>query len=436
MSMPWLRRWISTNQDILSNSGSLIGTTAVTSGLGFIYWWLAARLFPATAIGLASAAISAMMLLGLIGTLGLGPLLIGELSCHSREAGSLITTALLVVGIISGALGVVFAAVAPDLSATLGSLSQKYASAAVFALGVALTAMTLVFDQAVIGLLRGELQLWRNALFSVIKLVALWIAGVWFVDHSGLTIYVTWIAGILASLMILASVAMLRGVRLVYSPDPRLIRELGRIALEHHMLNLALQAPGLLLPIVVTILLSAATNASFYAAWMIAAFAFVVPGHLATVLYAVGMGDASMMPQKARTTLRLSLVFGFAASIALFLCADLVLRAFGAEYAKQAEWCLRILGLGIFPLIIKNHYVAIRRVRGQIGSTAAAMLLGALLELIFGALGATVGGLPGLSLGWVIAVCVEAVLAASVVYEMTTVINLPLRSPTHSLKAE
>ena len=33
---------------------------------------------------------------------------------------------------------------------------------ALFAVGVALTGVTMVFDQATIGLMRGGLQLWRN----------------------------------------------------------------------------------------------------------------------------------------------------------------------------------------------------------------------------------------------------------------------------------
>src|SRR5881275_3639940 len=72
-------QWVQVNSIILVNAGSLVGTTAVTSVLGFVYWWLAARQFPPEAVGFASAAISAMMLLATICILGLGTLLVGEL---------------------------------------------------------------------------------------------------------------------------------------------------------------------------------------------------------------------------------------------------------------------------------------------------------------------------------------------------------------------
>jgi O-antigen/teichoic acid export membrane protein len=50
--------------DLFVNAGSLMGTTAVTSLFGFAYWWVAARTAPAEAVGQASAAVSAMTLIG------------------------------------------------------------------------------------------------------------------------------------------------------------------------------------------------------------------------------------------------------------------------------------------------------------------------------------------------------------------------------------
>ena len=43
---------------MLLNAISLIGTTAITGILGFAFWLIAANLFPAFAVGLASAGIS------------------------------------------------------------------------------------------------------------------------------------------------------------------------------------------------------------------------------------------------------------------------------------------------------------------------------------------------------------------------------------------
>src|SRR5688572_26573364 len=159
------------NRDLLMNAASMIGTTVITAGLGFVYWWLAARQFSQEAVGFASALISAMSLLGTLGMIGMGTLLIGELPRQPEHRATLITTALVVAGGVSAALGIIFALIAPLVSVEFRPLAGGASTILLFTTGVVLTAVTLVLDQAMIGLLRGELQLWRNAIFALGKLV-------------------------------------------------------------------------------------------------------------------------------------------------------------------------------------------------------------------------------------------------------------------------
>src|SRR6266496_4784773 len=104
------------NSAIIVNAGSLVATTGVNSVLGFAYWWLAARKFLPEAVRLASAAITAMTLLGTLSVLGLGTLLIGELPRQPGKEGSLISAALILVGGVGAGIGMVFAIAAPFLS--------------------------------------------------------------------------------------------------------------------------------------------------------------------------------------------------------------------------------------------------------------------------------------------------------------------------------
>jgi len=418
-------KWLGTYWVILANTGSLVGATVVTSGLGFLYWWLAARQFPPEAVGLGSAAISAMMFLGNVSVLGIGTLLIGELPRQPGKEGLLISTALLVVGMTGGGFGLLFAFIAPWMSVDLRVLAENAETISLFAFGVSLTSVTLVLDQAVVGLLRSDLQLWRNTIFAIVKLVALIIAGLWLTKKLGFTIYMTWLGGNIVSLAVLAAYAALKNGRTnSFRPQWALLGKLGSTALGHHALNLTLQAPGLMMPIIVTAILSARMNAYFYTAWMIASFAAVAPGALTTVLYAVGASDPAALVSKIRLTLRLSVLAGILASIALLIAADLVLRLFKAAYAEQASLSLRILSLVVFPLIIKNHYVTIRRIHNQITNTALWMMAGGLLELTMAAIGASLGGLAGLSLAWVAALCIEALFMARTVYQ-AAILTIP-----------
>ena len=407
--------WFRANHDMISNAASLVGTTAVTSGLGFVYWWAAARLFPAAEVGFASAAVSAMMLLGVVGVVGLGTLLISELPrLPPREAGALLSASLLLALGVSFVLGWAFALGAPSLAPGFGPLARSLWGELLFALGVSVTAVTLVLDLALIGLLRGGLQLWRNASFAVVKLLLLLLVGLQ-PGGGGLAIYATWLAGNALSLCLLAFLTAKRGHAFLSWPKWTRLGGLTQDALKHHGLNLATQAPGFIFPVLVVVLLSAEANASFYAAWMIVSFVHMVPTHLSTVLHAVGTQSPAALAQKLGFSLRLSLLISALASVTLLIVAPIMLHLFGPDYT-QAQGCLRLLALGALPTIVKAHYVTLSRLRGFIGSAALYAAAGGLLELSFAAAGALLGGLAGLGAGITLALVFEAIFMAPPVY--------------------
>lgn len=409
LSLPFLlKQKVGSNWTLYINASSLIATTAVTSGLGFVYWWLAARLFPQQAVGFASAAISAMMLLGAIGMLGLGTLIITEVGREPRKAGAITMTSLLFVGGASLLLGILFAVGAPRLTIELASLSASVGDTLIFALGVAFTATSLIIDQVMIALLRGGLQLWRNILFAVIKLALLYVIALWASEKSGMNIYVAWMLGNAISIGALLIYLVSKRIRVIYRPQFSFIKHLGRTALAHHATNLILQAPSLLMPIAVTTLLSAAANASFYAAWMIASFVFVLPSHLTTVLHAVGAQTPAVVNAKLRSTMKFSFLAALPISAILFIGASLILGIFGKQYGEQADWCLRFLSLAVFPLVIRYHYVALLRIYDQVQNAIVTLLLGSILEITLAVIGLKLGGLTGLGIGWFLAVCLEA----------------------------
>jgi len=143
---------------------------------------------------------------------------------------------------------------------------------------------------------------------------------------------------------------------------------------------------------------------------------FAIPYTLTTVLYAVGVADRGAFAQKMRLTLSLATTIGVVSNIILWLGADLIMGVFGPSYAAEAAWTLRIMGLGVFPLIVKDHYVAVQRIHNRIPTTAALVTLGSLLELGLAALGTQFSGLYGLSIGFVLALYLEGLYMARPVY--------------------
>jgi len=412
-----LVNWVRQESDLLLNGGSIIGTTALTSGLGFLFWLLAARSSTPADVGLASAAVSAMQLLGTIGVMGLGTLLIRELPRQNGEKGSLIMAALLIASGLSLLLGALFAVLAPVASDEFLPLRSGLGSVVLFALGVALTAATVVFDRACIGLLRGGLQLERNGFFGIAKLVALLAAGVWIPTAGGLAIYGVWaLANLLSLLFVAGRVGVARVAKSAVSPQWQLLTHLRGDALRHHALNLSIYAPDWFFPVLTTALFSSETTAYYYVASMLAAFVGTAPHALTQALYAIGAQNPDLLARKMRLTLKLSTLIGIVANLVLVFAADFILSWYGTTYVAPAAACLRILALGVFPTTVTTHYLTISRIHRRFLSATKAIAAVGALGLALGAMGAKLYGLSGLAAGWVIAQAIGAVFMAPSVY--------------------
>jgi O-antigen/teichoic acid export membrane protein len=407
------------HHDLLSNASTLAATTGVTSLLGFAYWATAARLFSQQAVGYGAAAISAMTLLGTIGMLGMGTLLIGELPRRNARAG-LVSAALLACGLGSLVLGLGFVVLAPHFSPRFDHVSGTLGQAALFVAGVILTGVSLVFDQATIGLMRGGLQLTRNAIFAVVKLLALPAVAIVLHEQFGVGITAAWVAGIAVSMMLLAVRLRFSGTPVLPRPDWGVLRGLGRTALAHNWLNLSLSIPMSLIPVLVTVIVSPSANAAFYAAWTLVGFLKVVPIHLSTVLFAVAAADPQVIARKLRFTLRLSLLIGLPGMAVLGIGAHLALSMFGPGYARAATLPLELLVISYLPSIPKMQYIAVCRAAGRIARAAAVMTAAAVAEVTASALGGAYGGLKGLSLALVGVYIIEGLVTAAPVIRAAT----------------
>lgn len=403
---------------MLVNAGSLVGTTIVTSVLGFIYWWVAARRFTPDVVGVSSAAISSMTLLGTFCVLGLGTLLITEIPRQPKQAIPLISTALVIVALAGGLAGLLFALIAPLFSSQFSYLNASIIDAISYAAGASLTSITLVLDQALVGLLRGVQQFHRNTLFASIKLIALIVISSMFSDLTGMSVYATWSLGNLLSVVIILIPVLLKSKKPLYSylPQWKLLRQMGSAALQHHLLNTMLQFTAYALPTIVTVLLSARVNALFYVSWMLVNFIFYIPAALTIVLHAMNSAHQSTLAERARTTIGIALITCVTATVVLQFTAAQVLNVFGSSYVGGV-WILRVLVLAAFPIIIKNHYISICRIQDRVKNAMWIIGPGCFLELGLAVLGAHLYSLLGLSLGWIIAVYVEAICMLPTVYK-------------------
>jgi O-antigen/teichoic acid export membrane protein len=344
-----------------------------------------------------------MVLIGRVATIGLGTVLMGELPQHEGSERPLVYSATAISAVVGAFLGAGLIVAAGLITPELRALAAP-AGILLFAVGVATTSSGFVLDQALIGLLRGGLQLLRNTMASIIKLVVLvgigWI-GFAVVPPNGGSLLFTWVVGATASMAVILKV-------------PPSSKDLGQtalwhvphglvgLALRHHMLNLAILAPSLLLPVLVTAVISAEANAYFYIAYTIANLGWAVPAALATALYASGARDIGALAARLRLAFWLSIATGIAFNLIMVVAAGALLSIFGAVYADQAGVVLRVLCLAIFPVTITSMYVPIARLERRFLQGTILMIFGMLVSFSFVIAGARFGGLDGAGLGWLV----------------------------------
>ncbi len=402
---------------LLRSAASLATSTVITAGIGFIFWAVAARAFPAIAVGESSTAVSAMGLLAPMSVLGFGTLVMVQLPAMRHGRSALVSTATAVCGAAASILALACAVLLPDSFLGLPGAGHQLTPTLLFVGLVATQAICLVLDQAFLSVTGAGIQLRRNLVQSFAKLaMIIAVAAVW-PEHGAEGIVASWL---LANILSIVAVIVMLGVRYrvrLLAALPRLsaLRGLHFAAARHHSLNTALFVPYFAMPIVANVILGSEQAAYLYATWSLAGFVFFLPVALATALFASGARDTSTFLMEFKFTLRFALLVCLAANVVIAVFGGLILRIFGKAYQQNGHLVLVVLALGSLGTVIKDHHVTLARVIGYEGREAVLMTVLGVGEIAGAAAGAYLGGLLGLSLGWVVAVAVEVVVCLPLV---------------------
>jgi len=406
-------------QFLMKSAAALASTSLVTSALGFLYWVVAARTFSAVAVGESSTAISAMSLLAPFTVFGLGTLLIAELPELKTGRARLVSTAVTISATMGALLALVCAFALPQGFLGVYGIGHELGRTLLFCAAVATQGAGMLLDQALLSMVGGGMQLWRNLTQSVVKLVLLAVFAVTLAKYSSLTIFASWFIANAVSLVVMAVVLMRKFRVPLRSLVPSLstLHGLKFSAAKHHGLNIALFVPFFAMPMVANAVLGPEKSGYFFAAWSLAGFVMFLPFALATALFASGSRDSEAFLTGFRHTLRYSLLICLIANIGIWVLGKLALAVFGSNYASNAYLALIATCIGGFGLVIKDHHVALARINGTVGREA--ILIAALsgFEAVAAVVGAHLGGITGLGVGWLVATVLDALVCGPLVWK-------------------
>ncbi len=404
---------------IIATTGMMVAAWTVNSMLGFVFWWAASRTFTPEAVGLASATISASVLIARLTVSGLGTALAGFVPSYAGRRAQLIATAILIAVAIGAVLGLLFSVIAPFFSNEYRPLVASLPFVALFAIGVGLAAASVVMDQILLGMRLGELQLFRNVAFAGGKLVFLLVAALVFGGSSALVIFGVWALGDAFSYV--AILATRRSdERITVAFEWRAVSRLARSAAGHHAISAARTGPALFMPVLVTGVLSATANAAFYVALILTTALQVIASSATFTLYAVGERSPRAFQHQLRVTLALSSAIVAVGIAVLWVLGPWLLGLFGPTYVELAGASLPWLAACAIPLIVIDHWIALRRIRHEMRGTVAILVFGAILQIALAWAGAVRDEVTGLAIGWFIGLCVTALLMVREVFGAAT----------------
>ena len=382
--------------------GLIIGRTA-SLGLGFLFWLVAARVAEPAQVGFTAGVVSAMMLCTQFAQLGVGQAFIALYPRYLKRPAPLLDTVLSMAVFGAIAVGLAFLLLAGALFTQLGHVASDPVWAVAFLVLAVFGTAQITFDQISMGLERGGQAVSRNVACGLLTLAPLAVLPALGVGMSKFGLFLAWVLG--GAGTVTFGLWQLWKTCRGYLYRPRLVRSLVPATLKTGLANQALtlteRVPGLVLPIVVTELLSPQMNAYWYMIWMSAWVVFITPASVGVALFAEGSHRPETMAGATTYALRTALIFGGAGAAVLWVAAYPVLNLLGHEYALAGTTPLRILLLGVVPMALVSAYYARCRARGRLPEAIATGTIGGLAAVFITAMAGVAHGLSGMAIAWV-----------------------------------
>ena len=380
----------------------LVGAGA-GSLLGFLFWGLAARGYPARVVGLNSTAISAMMFVSGVCQLGMKPVLVRYLPTagHMVRAFVLRTYALTVA--ISVVLGSAAAATSELWSPSLGFLAREPGWFAGFAFSTALWTIFTLQDSVLTALKGVPLVPISNSAYSVVKLAVL-LAVIGLLPFSGP--FVAWNLPLLATVAIVTYYVFRRLIpRYRSTSDPKSSidrRQVISVARGNYGGTLFALAAVMLLPILVTNAEGAEQTAFFYVPWTISMGLQLVALSTTTSLTVEAALDEPGLRQLTRRTLVTTMWLVVPLAAVSALAAPWILAAFGSSYATEGATLLALLAIAAVPNVLQTLGVTVARLQHRGRLVLAIHGAQCVLALGLSALLLPRYGIEGVGMAWLL----------------------------------
>ena len=391
------------------NAYALMLNTVVNSGLGLLYWIVAARTSSPEEVGRGNALISLMLLVSILTQADFGQALIRFLPKAGAGTRRFVLTA---YGTAVG-LAVVAAGGVMTWCALLDPADPLHVSLPLAVWFVVSTAAWSVFhlqDSALTGLRASVWIPLENGVYGLVKLGLLVV-----VAHLGVAdgVFLSWNLPVLAllvpvSLLLFRRLVPRHAASAIAGEGPPARSVLIRYLAGGYVGHLAGQLSSTYLPVLVVQLLGSAQGGFFLPAQTAFVAMTLLSQAIVASLVVEAATDEEHAHRHARAMARRIATIVWPAAAVVGLGAPWLLLLFGREYSENATTLLQLLMLTVLPKIVTALYNTRCRLQNRTGRIAVLQCLQA--AVLLGGTAALAGTWGLVAVGWA-ALAAEAVPA-------------------------
>ena len=391
---------------LFKNAIYLISTTVATSLLGFIFWMIIARYYTSEEVGLGSTIISAMSLLSMLSLLGFNVALIRFLPASNRKK-DMINSCFTLSLTASAVITTIFLLGLGVLSPKLLFLRSNLLFALLFITFTCVWSITSLLNSILTAERSTKYVLRKESIFGASKLPI----PIFLVSLGAFGIFTSW--GIGAVIAVIVGLIFLFRVIPSYKPaikvDVKIINEMLHFSSWSFLASLFNVAPALILPIMITNILTPDTTAYFYISWMIAALLFMIPRQTAQSLFAEGSSFDKRLGVNLTKSLKFISLLLIPSILFILIFGDKLLLLFGSAYSIEGFKLLQILALSTIPFAVNTVYVTVKNIKKQV--KAVTLIYGVIAVVTLGGsyLLLESMGLVGVGYAWMVGNVVVAV---------------------------
>lgn len=363
--------WSLRHDTLYQNSLFMMGSTAIVSATGFVFWLIVANLYDDAQVGLATAIISAVTFIMNLSMLGLNYSIIRFLP-KSKQKNQLMSETFSIVSLAAAASAFGFLLLLPILSPSLLFLREGYGAVA-FLLFAVLISLDFISESIFMAMRAGKYIFIKNTLVSVSKLVL----PLFFVGLGAIGVFIAW-ALALSSALLVTSWVLMNKFKFTFSPkfDRKKLQEMINFSSINFIVGMFGIAPGLILPLLITNTINPETAAYFYVSYMIANLLYTIPFATTQSLFAEGSHDENNFKASVTKALKLILVLLLPAIVVLMFLSTYILQFFGKSYSVEGVRFLQLLALAGIPVAINYIGLTVLNVKRKLSALLVINLIG------------------------------------------------------------